>query len=271
MFDELVLDQNHIDFCNSYRHELAAQANVKSMLVLINPELFDSGDCEPLVEALQDGTFVPPALCLCFDTGHPVLDEDIELYKTVLHDMFHAMSSSSCALKELHVQLDSAKTSSTVRVFEEHLIDMLKANKSLETLIIDSSADPLQFPGINVLKSVTKHPCLRKLVFLPPYGVDPPPKGQLDLFRVWYQHNLSHSIRFGDSYKTRIHEGNRVDTKAHIAKWQDFAFYTRFELLQRVEDERIRCHLLVAVLLDHSRSPQRVYFLLNGNLDLFVK
>jgi hypothetical protein len=272
VFEEIVLDQNNIHHRDSHVNALLVRANVKSMLIIVEPDLFHQSDeCEPIIQALRDGSFVPPKLRLFFDSYDPPLDEDIEAFETVFDALFGAMSSTECQLKELHMQLEAAQLTSTVRVFEQHLIGMLEENKSLETLIIDSTADPLQFPAMRVLESAAKHPRLRKIVFLPPHGRDPPPIGQSGLFHVWHRTNLSHSIQFADSYKIRLRDDCRVVTKFEVEKWQDFVFCDRFELLRQVEDENIRCHLLVVALADHSSNPQRVYSLLSKNQDLFAK
>ncbi|GAX26635.1 hypothetical protein FisN_2Hh432 [Fistulifera solaris] len=272
VFEELVIDQHNIYHRDSHVNARHVRANVKSLTIMVDPYLFrHSDECEPIVEALRDGSFVPPKLCLCFDTHDPVLDEVIEVYETVLEELFGAMSSSGCQLKELHMQIELAKLTSTVSVFEQHLIDMLEENTSLETLTIDSTAGPLQFSAMRVLESAEKHPRLRKIVFLPPYGREPPPIGQSGQFQMWHRTNLSHSIQFADSCKIRRQEGCRVVTKFEVEKWQDFVFCDRFELLRQVEDENVRCHLLVEALADHSSNPQRVYSLLSRNQDTFVK
>ncbi|GAX15844.1 hypothetical protein FisN_2Lh432 [Fistulifera solaris] len=272
LFEEAVIDQHNIHHRDSHVNALLARANVNSLTIIIDPYLFHHSDeCEPIVEALRNGSFVPHKLCLYFDTYDLFRDEDIEAFETVLDELFGAMSSSECQLKELDMQLELAQLTSTAGVFEQHLIDMLEENTSLETLTIESTAGPLQFPAMRVLESAAKHPRLRKIVFLPPYGRNPPPIDQSDLFQMWHRTNLSHSIQFGDSRKVRLQEGCRVATKFEVEKWQDFVFYDRFELLRQMEDENVRCHMLVVALASHSSNPQRVYSLLSRNQDVFAK
>lgn len=79
--------------------------------------------------------------------------------------------------------------------------------------------------------------------------------------QMWYRYHFSFHIEFGDADVTRTYEGSRIETNVHLQKWQAFLFFTRFELRQRVGDERIRSHLRVVAVANHSSSPQQVYFL----------
>ena len=91
--------------------------------------------------------------------------------------------------------------------------------------------------------------------------------------KVWYRNHLSHCIQFADSGTVDDDEDARciIDRKDRVEKWQDSLFFCRFDRLQQVEDGTIRCHLLGAALANHSCFPQRVYFLLSGNQDVFAK
>ena len=62
VFDELVFCQCYHACRVSSRHALAAQASVKLISIFIDSDTFREDQCEPLLQALRDGTYVPPSL-----------------------------------------------------------------------------------------------------------------------------------------------------------------------------------------------------------------
>lgn len=262
VFNQLVFDQFNTSNSSPHRYALLVNANVKSIAVIINPLSFIRRECELLLQALRYGTLKSPKLELCFDADSPALDEKLELFEIGLQGLFGAMSSPDCQLKELHLQMETARVSSTARVFEKYLFNMLQANESLETLGIDSIVEPLQFPAMGILNAAAEHQRLRKLVFIPPPSMDPPKLEPFDPVQGWLRNHLMHRIQFD--------ELGHMDAKDRKEKWQDCVFFSRFGLLQQVHDERIRSHLLVMALANNSSSPRRIRFLLSGNRDIFA-
>lgn len=263
VFDQLVFDQFLVSNNPPHRYDLLVKANVKSIVLIINPFSFIHGECELLLEGLRNGRLKSPKLELRFDADSSDLDEKLELFETGLQGLFGAMSSVECNLKELRLEMETVRLGSTARVFEENLVDMLQANNSLETLGIDSLVEPLRFPSLGILNAAAEHPRLQTLVFVPPTSFDPPKLDPLNSFQVWLQNNISFKIRFDD--------WGHPDAKDRQGTWQDYIFFCRFVLLQQVEDERIRSHLLVTALENQHNSPQRIRFLLSGNREVFAK
>lgn len=263
VFHQLVFDQFYNFNSDAHRYDLVVNANVNSILVIMNPYSFAHGECEVLLQALGYGTLVSPKLEFDFDADSSELDERLELFEIGLDALFGAISSSECKLKELHLKMETVRLGSSALVFEDHITDMLQQNKNLESLGLNSTVVPLQFPAIGILNAAAKHPRLRQLIFTPPTSFDPPELESFSPFQAWLRTNVSHRIRFDD-------RGN-VGAKRHKEKWQDYIFFSRFGLLQQVRDERFRSHSLVMALTNHSYSPQRVHFLLSWNVDVFAK
>ena len=263
VFEELFLDPYHA--INSDRCALLVQANVKSISVTINPYIIAESDFKPLLHALYEGTLVAPKLAVCFENDDRDMDDDdLDFYELAIQGLFVALSSAHCQLKDLHLKVLSASIRTVILVVDEFLPRMLKKNKSLETLGID-------FLEMGLLNAVENHPRLRTVVTVPPSGHNPPRVGQGSFLEEWYRKHLFHQIRFEDSTKILLHEGRRVVTKGPVDKWQDFLFFCRLELLRQVKDERIRSHMLIAALANHSTSLKRVHLLLSENLDVFCQ
>ena len=205
-----------------------------------------------------------PNFRLYFDTSDPVEDEDLAYYDFAIQGLFVSMCSANCHLKELDVHVKTAHNGTINLVGGEYLPRMLKANKSLDILGIE-------IPEPEVLEAVAEHPRLRKLVFVVPYNLDPFATSDTDELAVWCRNHPSLKIQYDHASRIFLHEGRRIVAKGQVEIWQDFVVCSRFELLQQVNDERIRAHLLVAALANHFSSPRLVHFLLSGNLDLFAK
>jgi hypothetical protein len=233
---------------------LFTQANVNSVYILADTHdlEIDTGYYSPIIEALQDGTLRAPTIELRIN----VCRRDGELHVCTFQDLFHALSSTECPLKELLFLADISDSRITTLLFDEHMINMLRANTSLEILGIKCEDDSSGFLSMGILNAAAEHPRLRKLIFSPPVKLDPPPVRQSDPFNIWYRNNPLHEIVF---------ECIRSE------KWRDYVHFCRFGLLQQVSNERIRSHLLVAALSNHSSSPERIHFLLSENQDVFAK
>ncbi len=263
VFNQIVYDQFYVVNSDPYRYSLLVNANVNSISVLVNPYSFTNGECDVLLQALGNGTMVSPKIEFDFDADSSELDERLELFETGLHALFAAVSLPGCTLKGLDLKLETVRLSKSGLVFEEHIIDMLQQNKHLEALGLNCTVAPLQFPAIGILNAAAQHPRLRKLVFIPPPHLEPPALESFSPFPVWIQSHLDHCIQF--------HDWGRSSARHQTEKWQNYVFLSRFLLLQQVKEERIRSHLLVMALSNHSSAPQKVYFLLSWNVDVFAK
>jgi hypothetical protein len=260
VFEELFFDPCHDT--NAGCNALLVQANVKSIAVTLSPNIIRKSKAfEPLLHALYDGTLVSPTLRVCFDTHDPDQDENLHFYETAIQALFIAISSAKCQLKELHLQLAHVAHQDTLRlIVEEYLPRMLQLNKSLETLGIE-------FLEKLTLDIIAKHPRLRNIVFVP---FEEPTLREYGFLREWYPKHPSHHIWFEHMTTILPHEGRRVVTKCPVKEWQKFVFFCQFKRLRRVKNERVRSHLLVAALANHSNSPQQIYFLLSGNQDILM-
>jgi hypothetical protein len=244
---------------------LIAAASVNTLVVDIHFFLFDKDWREPLLKALRYGTFRPQNLEVSFLDGKYEYDNDTVLaIGKFLRKLLDAVSSPECSLKELHFkQFDLTLIS---LLFAMYLLDMLRTNTSLQVLGLFSDETPFVFPQMNILNAAAQHPRLRTLRFYPPPKRDPPILGRSEPFQVWLQRNRSHDIRFDDfSWPDRI---------VQRQKWQKAVFdiFTReFDALKQVEDERIRSYLLGTALATWHRMPDRIYYLLSGNQDVFAK
>ncbi len=261
VFNHLVFDQFHGPNSEPHRYDSLVRANVNSIVLIVNPYGLVDDEGGLLLNALRDGSLRSSKLELDFNEI-PSEVVVLDIFKFGVQNLLNAMSSTECRLKELLFKVEQDALPNSGRFFEETIIGMLQENKSLETLCFDSTLEPLEFPAMGILNAAVGHPRLRNLVFIPPADVDPPGLDHSDPFQLWLRTNLSHSVRFDD--------WGRTYTEYDTEKWQDFIFFSRFGLLQQVDEERIRSHLLVAAIANH-RSPQRIHFLLSGNLDMFAK
>ncbi|GAX26850.1 hypothetical protein FisN_9Lu131 [Fistulifera solaris] len=239
---------------------LVASANAHALVSDVRSFLCDGSWRAPLIEALRDGTFRPQSLELSqfYNFNH----DETPLVGRFLSKLLTALSSRECALKELHMkQFTMIEIASDL---ERYLLDMLQKNKSLRVLGIYSDVGQLQFPPMAILSAAAKHPRLRTICFYPP--IDPPGTKLAEPFQLWMKKNRSIDIQFKDF--------NESAKKAHLSKWLKavFAIATKeFNSLKQIQDEKTRSYLLVMALATCHQMPDRMYYLLCGNQDVFAR
>ncbi|GAX13080.1 hypothetical protein FisN_2HuN19 [Fistulifera solaris] len=250
VFNELV--HENYDEMNLEKWTFFARANVNSIKSYVSRRSVEEGQLDAIVESLRNGTMRAHKLDLRFSWP----DE------STFRDLFDALSSTECRLKDLRFHATNTDSRMAALINDKYIINMLHANISLETLGIKCEDDSPGFLSMGILNAAAEHPCLRKLIFRPPAELDPPPVRQSDPFNIWYRNNPSLCILIDTS---RSYWNNGAEN------WQDYVHFCRFGLLQQVSNERIRSHLLVAALANHSSSPKRIHYLLSENQDVFAK
>ena len=264
VFDRLFLDGRDVAPRLS---RLIGQASVKIVDIDIAFFAYSDDWRAPVLQALRDGTFRPENLeldLLCAPIYGNFDKKERVLVGKFLCNLLTAISSPKCSLKELHLKNFNLKSITTD--FKKNLREMLLKNRSLRVFGIYSTMAPLAFPQMDILKAAAKHPRLRRLCFFPPKSTNPPRLGQFDPFLAWVQKNRSHDIQFKDF--------RDPDLKPQRVKWQHavFSFFTKeYDAIQHVEDERTRSHLLVTGLSSCHLSPDRIYYLLFRNQDVFAR
>jgi hypothetical protein len=260
VFKRLYLDS--IDIPSQLTPYVAA-ANVKSLDVDIRFFVCDKGWRAPLLQALRDGTFRPEILdisFICAPCHGKMNNEEIAIVGEFLQKLLVALSSRECSLKELH--LWDFKLRGIGQEFKDDLIVMLQKNKSLRTLGVYSTMGLFSFPQMSILKVAAMHPHLRQLCFYPPTSDPPVPRP----FQVWAKKNHFHDIRFETARDPEM--------RVQRDKWQNavFSLFTgKYAALKQVQDPHARSYLLLTALATYRQMPDRIYYLLSDNQDVFAK
>jgi hypothetical protein len=262
VFDKLYLRGQDI---GSRLTQLVATANVMTVMTSIDFFIKDyRHERAPLLCAFRDGTFRPRSISISFAPGnHSFRATEIDEVREFMAGFLEALSSPDCSLKELHLR--AFNLTDIALDLKKNVVEMLQKNKSLRVLGVYSTVSRLQFPQMSILNAAAAHPRLRKLCFYPPTR-NPPKPGQTGPFPMWAQKNRSHDIQFIDK--------EELSNRRRLRKWRKAVFaiiMKDFDAITKVEDERIRSHLLATTLGNFHQKPDRVYHLLCGNQDLLAR